>query len=388
MKIYEIVSEQQQVNELLGAIPGVTKAADYVSKAYKGYQRGKDLKAAQAARKARTAKNIFGQYKYSIKGLTGKERLDMLAKRATASANARNVAVEALNANTNWATLIRILGAGAVFVNYLMQISAIEDDFIEIRDTKEGKEVSPDNIFGGMQLEEAKEKGQQLRQDLLGEASIQLLALGIGGKLIASAGDIIKNFGVLGQVLGTGVKGFAFIAGLGGQGAKMTALKAGLTAWFSTESGQEFLKQTSIGLLAISAGQLVKSVLGPAASWTVDTVVGLADQAAQFIKAQTGLDINVPDTVKSPFSTVSPDQATKDAEAERAANVKFVGGVPATTADGYLRNDRAFWLTPNLGIIARRNANNNQPHPLQGLPLNPKLTYPSDLMAKVGFTPS
>ena len=54
MKIYEIISEESQVDERLGIKP----AADAVQKAYRGYKRSNDLKAAQAARKARQEKKV------------------------------------------------------------------------------------------------------------------------------------------------------------------------------------------------------------------------------------------------------------------------------------------------------------------------------------------
>ena len=124
MKIYEIISEEQQVDERLGVKP----AADAVQKAYRGYKRSKDLKAAHAARKARQEKNIFGQSKYDLKGLKGQERIDMIAKRAAASATAAAKAKEAI---TSASTVLQALGVGVIVYNYLTQIAAVEEDFEE-----------------------------------------------------------------------------------------------------------------------------------------------------------------------------------------------------------------------------------------------------------------
>lgn len=391
-KITDEEWEELFIDAILMFTPGFLKlgragVAKIVPKAAKT-KGGKWLRSKINKRYAEVAAKRATRGKYSIKGLTGKQRTEMLAKRAAASKTAAAAGAAALSANAAVAGLIRTLGLGAVIGNYLIQIAAIEEDFVELRDSlSSGKEVSEDNIFKGMSFEEAKEQGQNLRQDLLGEAALQMVGLGLAGRIIGALGKFANLFGIIGQVFGRPLQFAGWLATLGG-GAKMTAVKTALTAWFSTESGQEWLKQFAIGLALISAGQWAKSTLGPIMSWSADIIVKLLDEALAYISEKTGIPLSVPDAAKSPFSPISPDQATKDVEDERAANVKFVGGVPATTGDGYLRNDRAFWLTPNLGIIARRNANNNKPHPLQGLPLNPKLTYPSDLMAKVGFTPS
>ncbi len=392
-KITDEEWEELFIDAVLLFTPGFLKlgragVAKLVPKAAKT-RGGKWLRSKINKRYAEVAAKRTARGKYSIKGLSGKQRTEMLAKRAAASATVAQTARAALSANAKLGALLRLLGATAIWFNYMIQITAIEDDFVEIRDAEKlGKPISEDNIFKGMTLEEAKEQGQLLRQDLLGEAALQMVGLGIGGRLISGVGEIAGNFGLLGQVLGAPFKIAGWLAGLGGAGAKMTAVKAALTAWFSTESGIEFLKQLPFGLLIYSAGLVAKAGLGWAMNWSLDTLVKLLDEGLAYISEKTGIPLGVPDAAKSPFSATAPDKATQDAEAQRLANVKFIGGVPATTADGYLRSDRGFWLAPKLGIEVRHALDNNRPHPLQGIPLDPKKQYPQDLMAKLRFTPS
>lgn len=372
---------------------GVAKLVPKVAKT----RGGKWLRTKISKRYAEVAAKRAARGKYSIQGLKGKQRLEMLAKRAAASSTAASAATAAMKANASFAALIRILGAGAVISNYLIQIAAIEEDFNEIRDAeKSGKEISDDNIFKGMNVEQAQEHGRNLRQDLLGEAALQLAGLGIGARLVAKPAEILSNFGLLGKVLAFPFNLAKWTMAFGGTGAKATAAKAALTAWLSTDSGIEFLKQTSIGLLIYAAGLLAKSALGWALSWSIDSLVTLLDEALAYIGEKIGVNLSVPDAAKSPFSQTSTDKATQDALAQRQANIKYLKGIPITGPDGYLLATRDFWLNPKikniidieLGKQRRGDPNAMSGHPLAGVPLNPKIQYPTDLMAKLGFTPS
>jgi hypothetical protein len=324
MKIYDIIAEQQQVDEILGVIPGVTRAADAAQKAYQGYQRGKALKAADAARKARTAKNIFGQYKYSLNGLKGQARIDMIAKRAAASAQAAAKAKAGISAMPSANTILQALGIGAIVYNYLTQIWSVESDFEEFKAAKqEGKQVSnADNMFGGFEtVEKAREKALETREELLGYATFQILAVvGLAGKFVSVLGSALKLIPGIGPVIGYPVKGIGWVLSLGNGSSAATA-RVALTAWLSTPQGIEFLRKWSDGWL-IAVGGMVTDWLGESTAIAIDTMVELGDQAAKWVSEKTGIAVSVPDAARS---KIQPTQAEKDAAAASGGDRAVAG---------------------------------------------------------------
>lgn len=380
MKIYEIISEEQQVDEILGVIPGVTRGANAVQKAYKGYKRSKDLKAAQAARKARQEKNIFGQRKYDLKGLKGQERIDMIAKRAAASATAAAKAKEAI---TSASTVLQTLGVGVIVYNYLTQIAAVEEDFEEFK-AANGKELSSDNMFASMEsVEEARAKALETREELLGYATAQMLAVaGIAGKFVSVLGSAIKIIPGIGPVIGYPLKGLGWvITKLSGSNSTMaTSARLALTAWVSSPQGIEFLRYWSNGIL-ISLGGMVTDWLGAATAFAIDKLVELGDQAAKWVSKETGLDIKVPDAVKS---KLTPTQAEKDAAAAqdsaRDAKKVYVNDVLVTDYDGYLTTSRDVLLSPKIKNELWRAKQAGKPNPLAAIPKKPGASYPPEVL--------
>ena len=378
MKIYEIISEEQQVDERLGVKP----AADAVQKAYRGYKRSKDLKAAQAAKKARQEKNIFGQSKYDLKGLKGQERIDMIAKRAAASATA---AAKAKKAITSASTVLQALGVGVIVYNYLTQIAAVEEDFEEFKAAKEkGKELSSDNMFASMEsVEEARAKALETREELLGYATAQMLAVvGIAGKFVSVLGSAIKIIPGIGPVIGYPLKGLGWvITKLSGSNSTMaTSVRLALTAWISSPQGIEFLRYWSNGIL-IGLGRYVTKELGSATAFAIDKLVELGDQAAAWVSKETGLNIKVPDAVKS---KLTPTQAEKDASAAQdlARNAKkvYVNDVLVTDYDGYLTTSRDVLLSPKIKNELWRAKQAGKPNPLAAIPKKPDASYPPEVL--------
>lgn len=388
MKIYDIIAEQQQVDEILGVIPGVTRAADAAQKAYQGYQRGKALKAADAARKARTAKNIFGQYKYSLNGLKGQARIDMIAKRAAASAQAAAKAKAGISAMPSANTILQALGIGAIVYNYLTQIWSVESDFEEFKAAKqEGKQVSnADNMFGGFEtVENAREKALETREELLGYATFQILAVvGLAGKFVSVLGSALKLIPGIGPVIGYPVKGIGWVLSLG-NGSSATAARVALTAWLSTPQGIEFIRKWSDGWL-IALGGLVTDWLGESAAIAIDTMVELGDQAAKWVSEKTGIAVSVPDAARS---KIQPTQAEKDAAAASgiaSSTAPTINGIRITDKDGYLRSDPDFYNNLKIKNAVGRAVNAGQPSPLDQAKRKPGVTYPEFIPSSGRFS--
>ena len=388
MKIYEIVSEEQQVDEFLGAIPGVTKAANAVKGAYQGYQRGKALKAAKAARDARQAKNIFGQYKYSLKGLKGQARIDMIAKRAAASASAAAKAKNGFSLVPNLGTVLQALGATAIVYNYLVQIAAVEEDFEEFKSaTAAGKKVeNTDNVFAEFSsVKDAREKALEIREELLGYATAQMLAVsGLAGKFVSVIGSALKLVPVFGPIIGYPMQGLGWVLTKlgGGNSAMATSVRLALTAWVSSPQGIEFLRKWSNGIL-IALGGMVTKWLGEGVAFAIDTMMELADEAAKWVSEKTGLDIAVPDAAKS---KLTPTKAEKDAEAQAGGIAgPVINGVAITDKDGFLRSDPDFYNNMKIRIAVKQALEKGQPNPLDQAKRKPGVRYPTFNMTTKQF---
>ncbi len=380
MKIYEIIVEDQKVDEFLGMLPGVTRAADAAKSAYQGYQRGKALKAAQAARKARQAKNIFGQYKYSLKGLKGQARIDMIAKRAAASASAAAKAKQGFSLIPNLGTVLQALGATAIVYNYLVQIASVEEDFEEFKAAKSAnKEVeNQDNIFGEFaDVKDAREKALEIREELLGYATAQMLAVtGLAGKFVSVIGSALKLIPVFGPIVGYPLQGMGWVITKlgGGNGALATSTRLALVAWISSPSGIEFLRKWSDGIL-IALGGMVTDWLGKGVAIAIDTMVELGDAAAKWVSEKTGIPIKVPDAVKS---KLQPNQVEKDAEtsAQAASDAAVINGIRVLDKDGFLRSDPDFYNNFKIKNAVGREVRAGKPNPLDQYKRRPGVRYP------------
>jgi hypothetical protein len=365
MKVFEIVSEQQQVDEFLGAIPGVARAADATKKAFQGFKRGKDLKAAQAARKARTAKNIFGQGKFSLKGLKGQERLDMVAKRIqVGNAAARGKQVVESGFSGKLLNLISALGVAYYIYEYWTSVTALEDDLAEyVEALKSGADVSEENqLRGCASEEEARELAIETREQLLGKATAAiLLSVGFFGKFVANFGKLVQFFGF--RFTGSAITGLGNLVNAVGR----VGGAAFLTWIETTESGKAFMKHW--------ATLLVLGGIGNVTSRVINGIIGAIDSAEEWLEKKTGLDVpGVPDAARS---KIEPSSAEKDAAyAANQAKQKEINGVTITDKDGYLRTDPD--LYSNLKIInaVGRALRGGQPNPLDVAPRKPGVTYP------------
>lgn len=391
MKIYEIVSEEKQVDEFLGAIPGVTRAADAIKGAYQGYQRGKALKAAKAARDARQAKNIFGQYKYSLKGLKGQDRLDMIAKRAAASAKAVEKAKKGYALVPSFSTVLQGLGLGAIVYNYMVEIAAVEEDFEEYKAaTEAGKPVeNKDNMFAeSKSVSEAREQALEIREELLGYASAQMLAVaGLAGKFVSLLGSAIKIVPVFGPLIAVPTKGLGWVLNKlsGGNSALATSARLAMVAWVSSPQGIEFLRKWSDGVL-IAAGYWVTSWLGRGVAAAIDTMMDLADEAAKWVSEKTGVDISVPDAAKSKLTGT---KAERDAEAAAKGvagpSGPTINGIAITDKDGFLRSDPDFYNNMKIRIAVKQALEKGEPNPLDQAKRKPGVQYPTFNMTTKSF---
>ena len=362
MKITEITasSDNNEVTlEFLGtAIKGATTA----------YQRAKSLKAAQAARKARQATNIFGMGKYSLKGLKGKERLAMIAKRAqVGNAAARGQAlVKSFPAKL--LDIISLLGIGYYVYDYWTKITVVEDDLESFAAAiKAGTAVPEENQFKGFKSEEeARAEAIAIREELLGMATLSIaLSAGFGAGLVKNFGKIVSMMPMLG-VPGKIITAFGskIVEPLGRLGA------AGLLLWFETDSGKAFLKEF--------AGSII--LLGKGVSTAITFGVGLIDDAEAWLEKETGKDIpGVPDAVRSKIAPSAADNAAADAK--DAANSITIGPVRATDKDGFLRTDGDFFANPGVVNAVGSALRNGKANPLDAIPKKPGATYPT-------FTPS
>jgi hypothetical protein len=367
MKIYEIISEDQQVDEILGVIPGVARAASAASGAYKAYQRGKALKTANAARKARQSTNIFGLGKYSLKGLKGKERLAMIAKRANAGNAAARGTATVKSFPSQLLTVFSWLGISYYIYDYWTQITAVEDDLAAFAAAiKSNSPVAEDNMFKGFESEQAAiAEATAIREELLGKTILSILAVS------GFAGALVKNFGkIVGMLPMLGIPG-KLISVLGSFVQKTGPLRgAAMLAWFETASGKEFLKEWAFALILLGKGFSTAMTLG----------TGLVDAAEKWLEAKTGVDIpGIPDAARS---KIGPNAAQTSADYEKeVAGRKFIGSVQATDTQGYLRTDRDFYTNPLIINAVGRALYNKKPNPLDEIPKKPGAKYPT-------FTPA
>lgn len=360
MKITEITSvpvDNEITLEFLGAAKG----------AYQAYQRGKALKTAHAVRKARQATNIFGKGKYSLKGLKGKERLSMIEKRAqVGNAVARGQQV-VKSFKPDYLKILSMLGVAYYVYDYWTNITVVEDDLAAFSEAIKSKSnVAEENMFKGFASEEEATSGAaNIREELLGKATVSILAS------TGFAGAFVKNLGkIVGMLPMLGIPG-AIISLLGSLVQKLGLVGgAALLAWFETESGKAFLKEWAFALILLGKGVSTAMTLG----------TGLIDAAEKWIEDKTGVDVpGIPDVAKS---KIEPSAAQNLAASQKEiAGRKFIGSIQATDAEGFLRTDRDFYTNPAIVNAVGRALYNKQPSPLDAIPKKPGATYPT-------FTPA
>ena len=372
MKVYEIVSENSRTTEgvadtvVKGTLGAIGRGAQAARGAYQDWRAGKEVaKAAKAAEKtASTAK-----------------------AGAAAKAAADGASYVKKTFGDKLLTLVNMLGIAYYIYDYWSTVLPLEKDFEEFKESiKNKKEVPSGNRFAGMSLEQAQSEAEGEREKALGKAVAgALLTGGLIGKFVSGIGTFFSCFGIFGTLIGLPFRGVGFLIQAFGSKASpgmAAGVKAALIYWLEkTDSGQAVMKN------AITA--IILGGIGTVAATALDAIVKGLDEFLKWINEsewgkKLGLNLSVPDAAKS---KITPKPGEED-EREKEIAAKTINGVPAITSDGYLRADRSFWINPRVKNEIDRALAAGKPHPLNGIKLNPKLTYPTDLFRDMSFTPS
>ena len=356
MKIYEIVTEDR-ANEGIadiakGAATGIAKGAKWAKDAITGTKAG-----AEVAKDAGKAK----------KGVE-------VAKDVAKNADKLKVSAEAMSKvksfGSAFMSILSALGITYYVYEYWTEILKLEAEWTEYNNAIKSKtQVPSTNKFAGKDYETALNEAENMRSDLLGKAVAGCLtSAGIFGKVVQVFGTLFKALPVFGPLIGSTIVGAGWII------SKIEIARAPFLIWLeTTDSGKEFMKNVFVVLILGGTGKV--------AAAAVDALMGLADIAVEFINEKFGTNI------KKPSDTGLGTKIKPDAEAEKEidANIKTIDGVPATTADGYLRADRPFWVHNKVKWEIEKQLNKGKPNPLDSIPKNPKLTYPTDLFRNLNY---
>lgn len=357
MKIYEIVTEDRADEGIAdiakGAAAGIAKGARWAKDAVTGTKAG-----AEVAKDAGKAKTVAGQK------LT-KADIAALSKEIDAQAVSK-----VKSFGSAFMTILSALGITYFVYQYWTEILKLEAEWTEYNNAIKSKtQVPSTNKFAGKDYETALNEAENMRSDLLGKAVAGCLAsAGIFGKTLQVFGTLFKALPVFGPLIGSTIVGIGWII------SKIELVRAPLLIWLeTTDSGKEFMKNVFV--------VLILGGVGKAAANAVDALMKLADIAVEFINEKLGTNFGKPsDTGLG--TKIKPDAA---AEKEIDANIKTIDGIPATTADGYLRSDRPFWVHNKVKWEIEKQMNKGQPNPLDSIPKNPKLTYPTDLFRNLNY---
>ena len=371
MKVYEIISEDSKTTEgvadtvVKGTLGAAGKAANWASQAWQKRQAAKSVAdAGKAAKAGKPAKDTAAVAKAGLDG----------------AAHVKKTFGGKLLA------LINVLGIAYYVYDYWSTILPLEKDFEEFTESlKKKKEVSSSNRFHGMSYEQALSEAEGEREKALGKAvSGVMVSAGAGfiGKFVSSIGSFFSCFPIFGPLIGLPTRGVGFViqwAGSKTSPAGAATFKAGLIYFLeNTETGQSIMKSV--------IASIILGGIGAVAAAALDTVVKGLDEFLKWINEsewgkKLGLNLAVPAAAKTKIK--ADPEAEKDAE-----NVVMIAGKPATTADGYLRADRGFWTDSWIKDEIERQIAQGKPNPLNGLKLNPKLQYPTNLFKDMGYVPN
>lgn len=363
MKIYEIVTEDRSNEGLAdlakGAATGIAKGARWAKDAVTGTKAGAEVAkdAGKAKKGAEVAKDVAKN-----------------ADKVKASAEAIS---KVKSFGSAYVGILSALGITYYVYEYWTEVLKIEADWTEYQTSIKNKsEVPSSNRFAGKDYETALDEAKNMRSDLLGKAVAGcLMSAGIFGKVLSSFGSIIKVIPIFGTLVGTPLKGLGWIVSKMEGGPVAATVRASFLTWLeTTDSGKEFMKNIFVVLILGGVGKVAEAA--------IDVLMKLADTAVEFINEKFGTNITKPsDTGLG--TKIKPDP---EAEKEIDANIKTIDGIPATTADGYLRSDRPFWLHNKVKWEIEKQMNKGQPNPLMGIPKNPKLKYPTDLFTNLSYS--
>jgi hypothetical protein len=364
MKIYEIVTEARSDEGIAdiakGAATGIAKGAKWAKDAVTGTKAG-----AEVAKDAGKAKK-------------GAEVAKDVAKNADKVKASAEAVSKVKSFGSAYVSILSALGITYYVYGYWTEVLKLEAEWTEYTNSIKSKSQVPStNRFAGKDYEKALDEAENMRSDLLGKAVTGcLMSAGIFGKMLQVFGTLFKAIPIFGPLIGSPIVGVGWlISKLEGSGALSATIRASFLTWLeTTDSGKEFMKNVFVVLILGGVGKVAASA--------IDALMGLADIAVEFINEKFGTNIPKPSTTGL-GTKIKPDA---EAEKEIDANIKTIDGVPATTADGYLRSDRPFWVHNKVKWEIEKQMNKGQPNPLDSIPKNPKLTYPTDLFRNLNYS--
>lgn len=362
MKIYEIIAEDRSDEGLADIAKGAAKGATWVKGAVGG---------AKAAKAGSEVAKDAGKAKKSVEVAK-----DVVKNAGKVKASAEAVA-KVKSFGTAYVSILSALGIAYYVYEYWTEILKLEAEWTDYNNSiKSRSQVSSSNRFVGKDYETALEEAENIRTDLLGKAVAGcLMSAGIIGKVLQVFGTLFKVIPIFGPLIGSPLKGIGWIITKLFEGGPIAAtVRAALLVFFETPTGKEMLKN----IFAV----LILGGIGKVAATAIDVLVGLADAAVDFINEKFGTKI----TKLSDTGASTKIKRDADTEKEIDANIKTIDGVPATTADGFLRADRPFWVHNKVKWEIEKLTNAGNPNPLDSIPKNPKLKYPTDLFPNLSYS--
>jgi hypothetical protein len=359
MKIYEIVTEDRSDEGIAdiakGAATGIAKGAKWAKDAITGTKAG-----AEVAKDAGKAK----------KGAEVVKNIDKVKPSAEA--------ISKLNSfGSAYVGILSALGITYYFLGYWTEILKLEAEWTEYQNSLKSKsQVPSSNRFAGKDYDTALGEAEGIREELLGKAIAGcLMSAGIFGKVLQVFGTLFKVIPIFGPLIGSPLIGIGWlISKLESSGPISATVRAAFLTWLeTTDTGKEFMK--NIFTVLILGG------VGKVASIAIDALTKLADLAVEFVNEKLGTNFSKPSD-SAAATKIKPDA---EVEKEIDSGVK-IDGIPATTADGYLRADRPFWVHNKVKWEIEKQMNAGKPNPLTGIPKNPKLKYPTDLFTNLSYS--
>lgn len=319
-----------------------------------------------------------------------------LAQRATRIKFRAEKKLKEIGSAYNWVVNI---GGGAYYIqDYYTSIGLVEAEWKEwVESTKNNTPLKMPNRFADMSYSDAEAKFDSERNTLLGKATIgivtstgfapaflkyftgkgtnigvawmktgSLTGVTVGTSLAATAGIMNKIAGAMNFALGN--------TGTGAIG------RTALITWLETTKEGRDLQQAW-------AVQALFSVTG----WFTDKILAglrIAYNSLQDALARIGINIPTLSTRLQPGGgSQNPDRELKDreekAEAERQKKLVKINGIVVTDKDGYLRNDPTVLRQPRVQGALDDARNSGKPNPLAAIPLNPAVTYSSEIKSLV-----
>jgi hypothetical protein len=362
MKIYEIVTEARSDEGIAdiakGAATGIAKGAKWAKDAVTGTKAG-----AEVAKDAGKAKK-------------GAEVAKDVAKNADKVKASAEAVSKVKSFGSAYVSILSALGITYYVYGYWTEVLKLEAEWTEYQNSFKSKSQIPSsNRFAGKEYSVALSEAEGIREELLGKAvSGCLMSAGIFGKVLQVFGTMFKVIPLFGPLIGSPLIGIGWLVSKLEGGPIAATVRSSLLVWLeTTDSGKEFMKNIFVVLILGGVGKV--------AAAAIDILAKLADLAVEFINEKFGTNFSKPSD-SALGNKIKPDAAI---EKEIESGVK-IDGIPATTADGYLRSDRPFWIHNKVKWEIEKQMNAGKPNPLDSIPKNPKLTYPTDLFRNLNYS--